>query len=142
MLLLNLKFGEYLTIGEDTYIQVFKHSESSFRAAIHAPKDVPIRRGAVRERTQDDAPAASSARRDGAKHYEAWAREKELRQTELRRESAERESAMRELSELAENMEELIAESGSRAVKARLNAVCERISALGFAPDANARREV
>ena len=51
MLSLMLKEGEYLTIGEDIVVQVFPDSKSRVRLAIKAPKDVPILRGDVRERT-------------------------------------------------------------------------------------------
>ena len=45
MLTLRIKSGEYLTIGEDIAIQVFKKSGDSFLVAVKAPKDVPILRG-------------------------------------------------------------------------------------------------
>ena len=51
MLTLRIKSGEYLTIGEDIAIQVFKKSGDSFLVAVKAPKDVPILRGEVLERT-------------------------------------------------------------------------------------------
>ena len=50
MLSLQMKSGDYLTIGEDVIVQVFKDSNAKFRVSITAPKEIPILRGAVRER--------------------------------------------------------------------------------------------
>lgn len=50
MLFLQLKPGEYLTIGEDIAIQVFPDTGSKIRVAVKAPKEVSILRGEVRER--------------------------------------------------------------------------------------------
>ena len=54
MLSLQLKDGEYLTIGEDIVIQVF--SNSTIKLAIQAPREVPIVRGEVLERNGDQRP--------------------------------------------------------------------------------------
>lgn len=56
MLLLQLKSGEYLTIGEDITIQVFRENSSRIRVAVQAPKDVNILRGEVRERNGTERP--------------------------------------------------------------------------------------
>lgn len=50
MLFLQMKEGEYLTIGEDIIVQVFPDSSTAARLAIKAPKDLAILRGEVRER--------------------------------------------------------------------------------------------
>jgi len=143
MLSLNLKSGEYLTIGDDIYIQFFKHSSTAFRASIHAPKSVTILRGEVHERTgerpeglHDKPPKSPSERRYDAKHYEEWIKKRELRERERQREAEARKAVMQELTEIAENMEELIAAHGSRTVKEKLNEVCSRMSTLGFADSA------
>ena len=54
MLSLQLKDGEYLTIGEDIVIQVF--TNSTVRLAVQAPREVPIVRGEVLERNGDQRP--------------------------------------------------------------------------------------
>ena len=54
MLSLQLKDGEYLTIGEDIVIQVF--TNSTIKMAIQAPREVPIVRGEVLERNGDRRP--------------------------------------------------------------------------------------
>ncbi len=55
MLLLQLRDGEYLTIGEDIVIQVFTHS--TIKVSVQAPKDMTILRGEVLERNGTDRPA-------------------------------------------------------------------------------------
>ncbi|MDE7244769.1 MAG: carbon storage regulator [Oscillospiraceae bacterium] len=54
MLSLNLKDGEYLTIGEDIVIQVF--TTSTIKMSVQAPKDMAILRGEVLERSGDKRP--------------------------------------------------------------------------------------
>ena len=54
MLSLNLKDGEYLTIGDDIVIQVF--TSSTIRLAVQAPREVPIVRGEVLERNGENRP--------------------------------------------------------------------------------------
>ena len=55
MLSLNLKDGEYLTIGEDIVIQVF--TNSTIRVAVQAPREMTVLRGEVLERNGEDCPA-------------------------------------------------------------------------------------
>ena len=54
MLSLQLKDGEYLTIGDDIVIQVF--TNSTIRLAIQAPREIPVVRGEVLERNGADRP--------------------------------------------------------------------------------------
>ena len=55
MLSLQLKSGEYLTIGDDIAVQVFQ-TGPSFRVAVKAPREVPIVRGEVLERGGESRP--------------------------------------------------------------------------------------
>lgn len=52
MLSVQLKSGEYLTIGDDIVVQVFQ-TGTTFRVAVQAPRELPIVRGEVFERTED-----------------------------------------------------------------------------------------
>ncbi len=52
MLSVQLKSGEYLTIGDDIVVQVFQ-TGTTFRVAVQAPRELPIVRGEVHERTGD-----------------------------------------------------------------------------------------
>lgn len=54
MLSLQLKDGEYLTIGKDIVIQVF--TNSTIKMAVQAPKDMAILRGEVWERNGEKRP--------------------------------------------------------------------------------------
>lgn len=51
MLSLMLKDGEYLTIGEDIAVQVFRGPGPQIRVAVKAPRDMTILRGEVLERS-------------------------------------------------------------------------------------------
>ena len=50
MLKLSLTPGEYLTIGEDIVVQVYRSEGGRSYLAVDAPREIPIVRGAVRER--------------------------------------------------------------------------------------------
>lgn len=50
MLSLQLKSGDYITIGDDVVVQVFKGSGPEFQVSIKAPREIPIVRGKVLER--------------------------------------------------------------------------------------------
>lgn len=50
MLSLQLKSGDYITIGNDVVVQVFKGSGPEFQVSIKAPREIPIVRGKVLER--------------------------------------------------------------------------------------------
>lgn len=54
MLSLQLKDGEYLTIGDDIVVQV--SANSAVRVYVTAPKDKPILRGEVLERNGEERP--------------------------------------------------------------------------------------
>lgn len=54
MLYLQLKSGEYLTIGDDIVIQV--HTSSKVRVSVQAPKEMTILRGEVWERNGEERP--------------------------------------------------------------------------------------
>ena len=54
MLTLQLKDGEYLTIGEDIVIQVF--TNSTIRVAVQAPRDMTVLRGEVLEQNGEERP--------------------------------------------------------------------------------------
>ena len=49
MMSLRLKSGEYLTIGDNIIVQVFRQKGNSIEVAVQAPKQVPICRGGLYE---------------------------------------------------------------------------------------------
>lgn len=56
MLFLQLKSGEYVTIGDEIAVQVFQETGDRIRVAVKAPRDVAILRGEVRERLGTERP--------------------------------------------------------------------------------------
>jgi len=50
MLSLNLKQGEYLTVGSDVVVQLDRISGDSCTLAVQAPREIPILRGEVGQR--------------------------------------------------------------------------------------------
>jgi len=57
MLCLSLVPGEYLTIGEDVVVQYDRTVGERCRVVVHAPREVPVLRGKVLERTGAQRPA-------------------------------------------------------------------------------------
>lgn len=56
MLCLALKQGEYMTIGGDVVIQLDRIAGDRCKLVIHAPRQVPVVRGAVLERAGKERP--------------------------------------------------------------------------------------
>lgn len=75
MLSLQLKSGEYLTIGDDIVVQVFEQG-GAIRVAVKAPRELPILRGEVHER-DGQRPKTPSERVRNARRMEELARKKE-----------------------------------------------------------------
>ena len=107
MISLQLKSGEYVTIGDDIAVQVFEQSGSYFRLSIKAPREIPILRGEVHERTaqrpdglHSRRPKSPSERRYDARHLEESIKKKEAR--------AEKEAALaKALLEVADGLDSL-----------------------------------
>ena len=56
MLLLQLKTGEYMTIGNDVIVQLNDVSGNRCKLMVEAPREVPVVRGEVLERTGGSRP--------------------------------------------------------------------------------------
>ena len=63
MLSLQLKSGDYFTIGEDIAVQVFQQHGSTFQVKVKAPREIPIARGEVLERDGGQRPEGLRDRR-------------------------------------------------------------------------------
>ena len=50
MLSLRLKTGEYLTIGDNITVQIYRQVGDSVEVAIKAPREIPVLRGKVAQR--------------------------------------------------------------------------------------------
>ena len=115
MLSLQLKSGEYLTIGDNIAVQIFEQSGSSFKVSVKAPREVPILRGDVLERTEkrptglhDRRPKSPSDRARNAVHFQKMAEKKE--KAEVRhRETAEAQAAVtKELQSILDQADQLL----------------------------------
>ena len=112
MLSLQLKSGEYLTIGEDIAVQIFQ-TGSSFRVAVKAPREIPIVRGEVLERQGEDRPDGlhvkpskrPSQQARNARRLQSFAEKKERRAQEMA-------GALAEVRALLEKMDGLAAGGG------------------------------
>ena len=98
MLSLNVKDGEYITIGDDVVVQAFRFGTQT-QVLVDAPREKVILRGKVRERTGDHKPDSlingtrKQPRPSDRRHAEIW-QEKQARRQE------NRESAQAALSEI------------------------------------------
>lgn len=86
MLSLRLKSGEYISIGHDIAVQIFKQAGDSFQVAVKAPREVPILRGEVLERNdarpeglRENRSKTPSEMKADAKRLQALARREERR---------------------------------------------------------------
>ncbi len=114
MLSLQMKSGDYLTIGEDVIVQVFKDSNAKFRVSITAPKEIPILRGAVREREGGARPdglrkgvlPSPSSRRYAARRMEQYMQKLEERHhaNEIRAEAVARLRSILDTAELPSDL--------------------------------------
>ncbi len=120
MLSLRLKSGEYLTIGENIAVQIFRQTGDSFEVAVKAPREIPVLRGEVFERSgrrpeglRESRQKSPSQRNSTAKRQTALARQEELRENRL--------ALMEKMAEVLNEMEAGAAGDGERiAVLRRL----------------------
>ena len=92
MLSLQLKSGDYITIGDDVVVQVFKGSGPEFQVSIKAPREIPIVRGKVLERggvqrpdgLRDKAAKSPSRQIQSARRMEKLAQMREADETSRR----------------------------------------------------------
>ena len=131
MLSLQLKSGEYFTIGGNIVVQVF-HDSSTFRVLIKAPREVPILRGNLLERGGEKRPNNILEKRPqnqyekmrNQKRMEAW-EEKAAQREEEKKRAQEREAAveatMQELLTLLDQVEAPAAQKRLAAMRARLH---------------------
>ena len=115
MLSLQMKSGEYVTIGEDVVVQVFRESGPQVRISIKAPKEIPIVRGAVLEQAGKKRPGGLHNRAPkkcpsdqihSARRLEEFAKKQEAKQKDLET----RMNAMAEMDRILSNMDQEQAE--------------------------------
>ncbi|MCI8554049.1 MAG: carbon storage regulator [Clostridiales bacterium] len=108
MLSLQLKSGEYFTIGDDIVVQVF-HDSSSFRVQVKAPRELSILRGSVLERDGEQRPDSVLKKRPvGRYEKQRNARRLEEQTEKNARREAERQLAQERETAVRDTMEELL----------------------------------
>ena len=143
MLSLQLKSGEYLTIGEDIAIQIFQQSGSAFSVAVKAPKEISILRGAVAERSGKKKPDDLRERQSKTPSEKNWdARRLTLVQDRWKKRSElqeQKEIALQSMRQILNRMEaltkqnvptEIIAAEAVAAEKTDSNTADKNISEL------------
>lgn len=98
MLSLNVKDGEYITIGDDIVVQTYRFGAQT-QVLVDAPREIPILRGKVRERDGDAAPGSviKGSRRQPTP---SDLRHAEARQEVMARRQKNRDGARAALSEI------------------------------------------
>lgn len=110
MLSMQMKSGEYLTIGDNVVVQLFKESGPQFRISIKAPREVPIVRGKVLERKGEERPEGLLDRKPkkspSSQAHSERSRERLARREEARaREQKLRDDTLKLLDEIIDGME-------------------------------------
>ncbi len=77
MLCLNLTPGEYMTIGENVVVQLDRISGDRCRLMIDAPREIPVLRGEVLERSGGERPACVVEGPRWHRQEPAWNRSRE-----------------------------------------------------------------
>ncbi len=134
MLSMQMKSGDYITIGNNVIVQVFKESGPQFRISIKAPREIPIVRGKVLERSGNERP--EGLRDKGVKkspsdmRHAAIQRQKRLeRQKERRERAQELDTAMGEMTGILDNMAE------SPALREEVNALRAQLERIARASE-------
>ena len=116
MLSLMLKSGEYLAIGEDIAVQIFQESGGMFRVSVKAPREIPIVRGELLERTGERPdglykrkPKSPSERSRNAKQMEKLAARQEYFTEKQKQEAAQTAVLVDALQGLTHDIEALSA---------------------------------
>lgn len=76
MLCLNLTPGDYVTIGGDVVVQLDRISGDRCKLMVEAPREIPILRGAVLERTGGERPGCVSDAPRWHRREIPWSRSK------------------------------------------------------------------
>lgn len=140
MLSLQMKSGEYLTIGENIAVQVFQ-AGSSFRVAVQAPREIPILRGEVLERTAErpeglltKRPKSPAEQKRNARKLAEMA-ERHEKQQELRQDRVELMQRMDRLLDKMGGPEAGQAHGGDlEGMRREVKALLARLESMEYAP--------
>ena len=76
MLSLQLKDGDYMTIGDDVVVQLYRVMGNRCKLVVHAPREIPIVRGNVLERNGGERPECVFEATHYSKREIPWNRSK------------------------------------------------------------------
>ena len=125
MLSLNVKDGEYITIGDDVVVQAFRYGTQT-QVLVDAPREKAILRGKVRERNGEIKPdalidgARKQPRPSDRRHAEAW-------QETLAKRQENRESARAALGEINAMLDALGATPESAWLRERMERIAPMV---------------
>lgn len=124
MLNLNLKEGEYVTIGDDIVVQTFPYG-SQTQVLIDAPREMTILRGKLHERSGDAKPGAVI---EGyRKQSPSDRRHAEARREKIAKRQESRESAKAALSEINAMLDTLGATPESQWLRERMERIAPMV---------------
>lgn len=124
MLSLQMKSGEYLTIGDNIVVQIFRGSGPAFQVSIKAPREIPVVRGELLERGGGERPGGLLNRRSKSRSDQIHAA-KQLQKLAVRRERAQaaherQAAAVEEMQNILSRMEHSAAQEEIEALRAQL----------------------
>ena len=105
MLLLQLKSGEYLTIGKDVVVQLNQISGDRCKLMVDAPREIPVVRGELLERAGENRPDCVSDTAPKHRQSLAWNRSKSQTLASMRRLLRDMDSASPDVKQLRRQLD-------------------------------------
>lgn len=136
MLSLQMKSGDYLTIGDNVVVQVFQGTGSQIRVSIQAPKEISILRGEVREQQGRQRPEGLLAHPPKPSPA-AQARAVRQREALTQRRTVRRQAA-RERTDAVAQMRDILTTLTDQPARAALSAQLDRLTQAERAADLEA----
>ena len=138
MLSLQLKSGEYLTIGDEIAVQIFEESGSTCRVAVKAPREIPnLRLARPGERPggrREKRPKSPSAQARDAQRLRERTEQRSRAEAERRRAASEQAAVTRELRSILARLDELAPAHDRDGLRKTLDALRARLDGI---PEAN-----
>ena len=118
MLSLQLKSGEYPSIGDNIVVQIFEQSGSTFRVSVKAPREIAILRGEVLERTEErpdgllsKRPKSPAEKARDAKRIQAFEEKRERAEAERKQKEALQSAVTGELLSILSEVDAMVKKS-------------------------------
>lgn len=115
MLCLNLTPGEYMTIGENVVVQLDRISGDRCKLVVEAPREVPILRGEVLERTGGERPACVFDAPRWRRREIPWNRSKAQALAAMRMLLSEMDGGDSNVQALRRQLEHIFPQDGAKA---------------------------